>query len=177
MVVLVNEVHKVCSVPKKCNWECIAEKIVNKYPESFKDLVGEVVIGNGRQSIVSQLLFRSGNVTKSCRNFSKKRNYEDIVSSDNNKELEEMQNALKSQFFIKDHDKNEVRRLMKETYPLQRRHIKKMLLICELKQHWLFLFEESYRYFFDHFAILTKTENPKDEFVAAMSEKGIKIFQ
>ena len=45
--IIVEKAHKTAKNIKKRNWEKIAEAMVRKYPESFKDVVDGLVIGTG----------------------------------------------------------------------------------------------------------------------------------
>ena len=140
--IIVEEVHKTARNIKKRNWERIAESMVQKYPESFRDVVDGLVIGTGIQSLASQLMFRSGNIKSVSKNPNTAKNHgaSNEISSDQS--LVALQEELKSSYFLQDHDENKVMQQMKATYSLQRTDIDRKLLVSEIKAKWPFLFEE-----------------------------------
>ena len=124
--ILVDKVHDINVKPKKQSWERIADKIVQTYPNSFKDEVGGIVIGNGRQSLTSQLLFRSGNVNSTSKNIQKRKvNFPSAspsatIASAETSYLVDCQKNLQPKFFIEDTNGSEIAELMKTCFQLQR---------------------------------------------------------
>ena len=191
--ILVDKVKEVAQAPQKRNWERIANKIVSKYPASFKDEVGGLTLGNGRQSLTSQLMFRFGNITTLPKNphLKRKRQHEASTNADNfqsgeesndnvihDHELVAIQSQPKSMYFLKDCDENEVDKLMEQSFLLQRKHIKEKMLICDIKNEWPFLLQE--KYMFGHFATLMclkSDESVRERFCSNLEIYGIKILE
>ena len=142
--VIVDDVHQLDKAPKKRNFEQIAEKIVHNYPSSFKDVVGDVVIGTGLQSLASQLMNRSGNIKCATKAASKNQTMDaqDQIINDEVSNVRSIVEELKTCHTQKKRDHNKISNLMKKTFKIQRSCIKNNFLVSEMKVKWPFLFEE-----------------------------------
>ena len=174
--VIVDDVHQLNKAPKKRNFERIAEKIVHKYPSSFKDVVGDVVIGTGLQSLASQLMYRSGNIKCATKAASKnltmdvQNQIDDEVSN-----VSSIVEELKTCYSQKEREYNKVLNLMKRTFKSQRCDIKNNTLISEMKFKWPFLFEE--QQLFQHYELLMMCDNAKEQFLEKLAVGSDKIFK
>lgn len=57
-------VHRICPRPGRRHLRTIAEGIAAKYQESFRDVVGDVVIGPGHESLLLQMEMRLDNLNR-----------------------------------------------------------------------------------------------------------------
>ncbi|XP_057182365.1 uncharacterized protein LOC130549154 [Triplophysa rosa] len=155
--------------PGRAKLRDIAKEIVQQYPCSFQDreLNGTKVIGTGYDALFLQLENRVENVRRPLTISSKKRLAEDenairkkSTHSDRygcvewqpdiecTPELESKHNELKNAFRTNHLHESSVRKLMAETYSIQRATINKGSTVNTVMEEWPFLFEAVY--LFDH---------------------------
>ncbi|XP_039511056.1 uncharacterized protein LOC120465397 isoform X2 [Pimephales promelas] len=167
-IVMDDVLSKVNGRPGRAKLRDIAKQIVDKYPCSFQDreLNGTKVIGTGFDALFIQLENRVENVRRPLT-ISSKRPAEDgdavrrksthsdrygcvewqpaIEATD---ELKSKQDDLKSAFISHDLQESCIRKMMGETYCIQRATINKGSTVKTLMEEWPFLFEAVH--LFDH---------------------------
>lgn len=155
--------------PGRAKLRYIAKQIVEKYPCSFQDreLNGIQVVGSGYDALFIQFENRVENVRRPLTVGSTKRSTEDEMTArkkslhsdqygcvqwqptvGNTTELVSEQEQLKSAFEMNSLSESDVRRLMAETYSIQRAAINQGSSVNKLHEEWPFLFEAVH--LFDH---------------------------
>lgn len=168
--VIVDEVLKCTKQPKLKNMERLAYKIVSRYPSSFKDVIDGVAIGNGMESLVTQLMYRCDNLRRSLKNLPQ--SHKEATATSFN---EEDQNYLKSSSLFEDTDEEKVASLMNMSYIQQREDIEKQLSISEIQDNWPFLFHE--KYLLLHFEKLLNITEFKKKFLEKFCSGGDSIYK
>ncbi|XP_055067845.2 uncharacterized protein [Misgurnus anguillicaudatus] len=154
--------------PGRAKLREIAKRIVAQYPCSFQDRdLQENVIGTGYDTLFIQLENRVENLRRPSTSRSAKRPANDENASrkrstpsdgygcvdwqpdiELTSELETKKNELKSAFKTKDLQDSSVRKLMAETYCIQRATINKGSTVNTVLEEWPYLFEADH--LFDH---------------------------
>lgn len=191
--------------PGRAKLREIARQIVQEYPFSFQDreLSGTKVIGTGYESLFIQLENRVENVRRPLTVCSAKKMADDEARKkkptcsdwygcvewqpavEDTEELEIRQDELKRAFNTDRLQESSVRKLMAETYCIQRATINKGTAVNKIVDEWPFLFEAVH--LFEHtqtllgFAVqtrlseeLTIKEKPIKDF---LNLKGIEILE
>nr|XP_039273670.1 sterile alpha motif domain-containing protein 3-like [Styela clava] len=146
------------SKPSRAELSTIAKRVIRRYPKSFQDTSGPEgeVIGSGYSYLTQQMVWRIDNLRKST---SKKRSQQPKVEeqvdvdrygcvlwgpeTDNEGELEQLRMWLKHEYTLSksDQDLGKVEEYMKQTFPLQRKHINQNQSISGIKELWPHLFD------------------------------------
>lgn len=168
-IVIDNVLSKECGRPGRAKLREIAKKIVEQYPCSFQDreLNGTKVIGTGYDALFIQLENRLENIRRPFTFSSTKRpaEGEDTVRKKSTlsdrygcvewqpgiediAELESKKDDLISAFKTRHLQESCVRKLMTETYSIQRATINKGSTVKTVLEQWPFLFEAVH--LFDH---------------------------
>ncbi|XP_027869633.1 uncharacterized protein LOC114142520 isoform X2 [Xiphophorus couchianus] len=155
--------------PGRAKLRNIAQQIIEQYPCSFQDreVNGLKVVGTGYDSLFIQLENRVENVMRPLSFGSTKRQCEDEMASqkkslpsnrygcvqwqptaENVTNLKFTQEQLKTAFQTNHFPESDVRRMMAETYSIQRAAINRGNSISKLLEDWPFLFEAIH--LFDH---------------------------
>ena len=164
--IVMDEVLKTHHKPTKQHLSIVADKLVQKYPESFEDKIGDIVmIGAGRDALTNKLVDRRDNLARNVHIQSLKRERTNIQDSnevknkkkkpkdsygcvnwqppvtvnDDVKESQELLKAVTSKE-EKDWDKDSIEKAMAETFPMQRHCINAGYTISELQNEWPVLF-------------------------------------
>ena len=186
---LMIDIEKKCENPKRAALRCIAEKIVRRYPDSFKVVLDGEVVSDGINSLMLQMESKKDN---ELRGKASKRSYEDkntygciksmympefLEGSEQEDSLEAKRQMLHDEFQKTDYDKKTVDQLMEETYAMQRHDILAMKEEDEtadwLLDRWPFLAEE--KYFLQHYTKLTG-KDPTTSFVQTFAAKSKLIY-
>lgn len=155
--------------PGRAKLREIAKQIVQQYPCSFqdRDLSGTNAIGSGYDSLFVQLENRVENVRRPLTTSSAKRPAEDEEALrkksthadrygcvmwqpavEGTAELQSKQEELKTAFKTNDLPESSIRKMMAETYSIQRAAINQGSTVDTILKEWPFLFEAVH--FFDH---------------------------
>ena len=166
--VIVDEILRHCRKPRRKELSLIASKIVNKYPDSFLDHIGDSKIGSGFDSLLCQLETRVANVNrvKPHRVADQATDSDDSECSEPPKKMraacsygtKDWQPALpssetsasqmsKKELMIEWHSKEEwdipeITQLLNDTYPTIRSVINCGSSITVITAEWPFLVEE-----------------------------------
>ncbi|XP_065145066.1 uncharacterized protein [Paramisgurnus dabryanus] len=179
--------------PGRAKLREIAKRIVAQYPCSFQDRdLQENVIGTGYDTLFIQLENRVENLRRPSTNRSAKRPANDENASrkrstpsdrygcvdwqpdiECTSELETKRNELKSAFKTKDLQDSSVRKLMAETYCIQRVTINKGSTVNTVLEEWPYLFEADY--LFDHTCTLLGF-SVQNKLAEELSRKGKTII-
>ena len=163
-----SDVYAVCPRPGRKQLRSLADKIVSRYPLSFRDMVGDQIVGSGSDSLLMQLEGRFDNLNRGKHPAVKRqrpdpataghsdevsvssptpRDYYGCVSwqpcvpvGDALEDLQQKQVALQQLSTAMSPDLQVVQELMKDTYCLQRQDINEGHNALQLKQKWPFLF-------------------------------------
>lgn len=167
-IVIDDLLHKENGRPGRAKLWHVAKQIVDKYPCSFQDreLNGTKVIGTGFDALFIHLENRVENVRRPLT-ISAKRPAEDgdVVwkksthsdrygcvewqpAIEGRDELKSKQDELKRAFTSRDLRESCIRKMMSETYCIQRATINKGNIVKTVKEEWPFLFEAVH--LFDH---------------------------
>jgi hypothetical protein len=164
--IICSEIVTTCANPGRRQLRLLADKIVNTYPLSFRDMLDGDVIGSGYDSLMLQLESRldnlnrgklsvkrrlSENSTESSESVQSKkicpRDYYGCVSwqpilpsGDDLVDLKTKQTALKSLASDASPDMVLLKELMQQTYCLQREDINVGMNAAELQEEWPSLF-------------------------------------
>ena len=178
--IVVDQVYKCNKKPILKNMERIAYKIVSRYPDTFKDVIDGIAIGSGIESLVSQLMYRSDNLSRAdnVKNLPRTmQSSDESATTTTSSFTDEDQNYLKSAFLLVDKDEGKIQSLMDKSFVQQRDDIEKKSLISEFKRNWPFLFDE--KYLLRHCEkLLDRLENEfKKEFLAKFCSGGESIYK
>ncbi|XP_060786670.1 uncharacterized protein LOC132892416 [Neoarius graeffei] len=173
----------------------IAKKIVQQYPSSFQDreMNGTTVIGTGYDSVFIQLENRLENISRPCTfnsrpaaergdEIRKKSSHSDRYGCvewqpavENTPELESKKDNLKNDFKTRQLEESVVRKLMTDTYSIQRTAINNGSTVKTLMEEWPFLFEAACMFDHTHTLLGLEVQTKLAEEVSRKG-KGIKDF-
>ena len=128
---LVDEIHTVCKHPKCKDAEKVAFRLISRYPQSFKDIVENIAIGSGLESLTTQIMYRSGNLR---RNASVQRSHSNAATASvaSGPSMDELE-YLKSAYFLAEKDYKKVDEIMEKAYEDITEDVQKKLMIAEFK--------------------------------------------
>ncbi|XP_064482760.1 uncharacterized protein LOC135395533 [Ornithodoros turicata] len=183
---IVARAMELCPRPLKHQLSVIAQRIINEYPNSFKDCLDGTVIGSGYDSLLNQFCARVENelrneehadrvrVRKSQSHHQKEYGCKSAPKGTSSlEECEREKESLKDMHMQMTASAEEVTVLMNSTFPLQHKEVRSGT-IAELKVSWPYLFEEIG--LFCHFKNLVGL-SIKEQFVSAIGEKKTAILQ
>ncbi|KAJ8048985.1 hypothetical protein HOLleu_01518 [Holothuria leucospilota] len=200
---VVKDIHKITATPGKKNLDIIAERIVKKYPSSFRDEFEGRVVGSGFNSLAKQLLSRVENINRKPGNALRKRVLTSSCNTDDEGEKkrggekldsygcrnwqptdyppgetkdsqEEHRLWLVSEYGKANWTADDILQKMMLTYTSQRLWINGgKKNITELSEGWPFLFDE--KFLFQHFHELVGIDL-KQELLTSITEKAPKLF-
>jgi len=154
----------------RSNFDAVAERMVDKYPRSLKDVFGHKTLGNGYQSIRTKLKDQYYNKTRGTRPSTSKKgpptegldslarhdsygcvNYcPELKDDESETAMDAYRLWLIAEHEKRDWDEESVTSRMLSTYYLQRKYIlTEDKSVNDLKEEWPFLFE--YKHLLDHF--------------------------
>ena len=171
--VLVDEIHTVCKHPKFKDAEKVAFRLISRYPQSFKDVVEDIVIGSGLESLTTQIMYRSDNLRRNASvQFSQSNAATASVAS--GPSMDELE-YLKSAYFLAEKDYKKVDEIMEKAYKNIVEDVQKKLMIAEIKSKWPFLFEK--KFMFKHYEKLQNVQDFRKKFCEQMKSGAINIFE
>ena len=174
--ILVDDVHQAVKRPKVKNMESIAFRIVSKYPDTFKDNIDGEAIGSGVESLTTQLMYRSNNLSrKNLKRLPFHMGSDNAEASASSDDTTEKQEYLKAAYLLANKDNDKIKEYMTATFKSQRHDIDNKLLVCEIKDKWPFLFEEHYLY--QHYEMLMDASEHKTRFITKLAEGTKKVFR
>ena len=174
--ILVDDVHQVVKKPKVKNMERIAFRIVSKYPDTFKDYIDGEVIGSGVESLTTQLMYRSDNLSrKNLKRLPFHMGSDNAEASTSSDDSTEKQEYLQAAYLLANKDDDKIKGYMAATFKSQRRDIDDKLLVCEIKDKWPFLFEEDYLY--QHYEMLMEADEYKTKFITKLADGTEKVYR
>ena len=109
--IVVDQVYKCNKKPILKNMEGIAYKIVSRYPDTFKEVIDGIAIGSGIESLVSQLMYRSDNLSRAdnVKNLPcAMQSSDESATTTTSSFTDEDQNYLKSAFLLVEKDEGKI---------------------------------------------------------------------
>lgn len=158
---IIDQVFRHSQSPRKADLRVVAQQIVQLYPKTFEDKIGDVVVGSGEETLLMQLTSRRDNLNRSPDVTQFKRSLtgqdrppkkkpsdsygcinwqpqvpEDLAEATTcRQEMTEACSKPPSQWNLA-----RLKHAMQVTFPLQRQGINGGSTITNLKQTWPFLF-------------------------------------